>query len=120
MKVAVTSQGGEMSSQVDPRFGRALWFVVVDTDTGESEAIDNTAGVGAMSGAGVTAGQAMSERGVSVVITGHCGPNAYRTLSAAGIKVVAGATGTVAEAVEQYKSGELKAVDGPDVRGHWA
>lgn len=119
MKIAVTAQGNETSSQVDPRFGRARWFVIVDTESGEAEAVDNSSGAGAMSGAGVTAGQVMAERGVTTVITGHCGPNAYRTLAAAGIKVVTGAEGTVAEAVEKFRNGELGGADGPDVQGHW-
>lgn len=119
MKVAVTAQGGELTSQVDPRFGRAQWFVIVDTETGESVAVANAAGVGATSGAGVSAGQLMAERGVGVVLTGHCGPNAYRTLSAAGIEIVTGAAGTVAEVVEKYRNGEFGGAEGPDVQGHW-
>jgi predicted Fe-Mo cluster-binding NifX family protein len=120
MKVAVTSRGSTLDDEVDPRFGRAQKFLVVDTDTGDSEAVDNRQNLEAAQGAGIQAARIVSEHGAEVVITGHCGPNAFRTLSVAGIKVVIGADGTVKDAVEKFKSGELKPTEGADVRGHWA
>jgi len=119
MKIAVTSRGPGLASAVDPRFGRAAGFVVVDTDTGEAKYVDNTQNVNAAQGAGIQAGQKVSELGVEYLVTGHCGPNAFRALSAAGLKVVVGASGTVSEAVEALKSGKLKPTGGPDVEGHW-
>ena len=119
MKVAVTSEGKEMNSQVDPRFGRAAWYVVVDSDTGESEFIDNSDVASASHGAGPQAAKRIAELGVDAVITGHCGPNAFRALNAAGIKVYTNAEGTVSDAVEMMKKGELEASQNPDVRGHW-
>jgi predicted Fe-Mo cluster-binding NifX family protein len=104
MKVAVTAQGGELGSELDPRFGRAKWFVVVDTETDEVEAIDNSTGFNASSGAGIASGQRVADAGAQVVITGHCGPNAERVLSQAGIRIVERTGGTVAEAVDWYRN----------------
>ena len=120
MKVAVTSRGPTLDDEIDPRFGRAQVFLVVDTDTGEFEAVDNKQNLEAAQGAGIQAGRIVADHGAEVLITGHCGPNAFRTLSAAGIKVVLGAEGTVGEAVEKLKKGELKPAGDADVEGHWA
>ena len=95
-----------MTSELDPRFGRAKWFVVVDTDTDDIDSIDNSVGVDASSGAGIASGQRVAEAGAQVVITGHCGPNAERVLTQAGIRIVERTGGTVAEAVEWFKSEE--------------
>lgn len=106
MKVAVTSQGSELASELDPRFGRARWFIVVDTETGAYEAIDNSAGVDAPSGAGISAGQRIADLGVDAVITGHCGPNAERVLNQAGVRIIERTGGTVEEAVEWFRTEE--------------
>jgi predicted Fe-Mo cluster-binding NifX family protein len=119
MKVAVSAMGKTLDSNVDPRFGRAAGFVLVDTETGEYEAIDNTQNLHAMQGAGIQAAQTVSRHAAECVMTGHCGPKAFRTLEAAGIKVVTGVEGTVAEAVEKLKAGELKPSETADVEGHW-
>lgn len=107
MKVAVTAQGSGLQSELDPRFGRAGWFVVFDTDTDTHEAIDNTDGVNASSGAGIASGQRVAESGAKAVITGHCGPNAERVLTSAGIRVVERTGGTVEEAIEWFKKEAL-------------
>jgi predicted Fe-Mo cluster-binding NifX family protein len=120
MKVAISAVGKTLDSAVDPRFGRAAGFVLVDTDTGEHEAIDNSQNLNAMQGAGIQAAQTVSSHHAEYVITGHCGPKAFRALSAAGIKVVTGVDGTVAEAVEKLKAGEVSPSDSADVEGHWA
>ena len=119
MKVAITTQGQDLQSLVDPRFGRAKWFLVVDTETGEFEVVDNEQNVNAMQGAGIQAARTVASKQAEVLITGHCGPNAHHTLTTAGIKIVVGAEGTVAEALEQFQGGRLKTVDSPDVEGHW-
>ena len=119
MKVALTSRGPTLDDQVDPRVGRAQVFLVVDTDTGEFEAVDNRQNLEAAHGAGIQAARIVAEHGAGVVITGHCGPNAFRTLSAAGIDVVVGAEGTVREALESFKTRELRALPNADVEGHW-
>lgn len=120
MKIAVTSTGEDLSSTVDPRFGRARYFVVIDTDSGDFKVIDNSMSANAMQGAGVQAAEAVAREEVKVLVTGHCGPNAHRALKAAGIAVVVGASGSVSEAVQAFESGTLKESEGPDVEGHWA
>lgn len=119
MKIAVTSQGPDMDAAVDPRFGRAKCFIVVDTETGESAVHDNAQNLNAAQGAGIQAGRNVADLGVEAVVTGHVGPKAFTTLRAAGIRVYAGASGTVAEAVQQFKAGRLEAAEGADVQGHW-
>jgi len=119
MKIAVTAQGTDPESQVDPRFGRAKYFVVIDTDSDDFEAVDNAQNLNAAQGAGIQAARNVAELGVEAVLTGHCGPNAFRTLTAAGIKVFTGASGSVKEAVEKFKSGELVEASDADVTGHW-
>ena len=119
MKVAVTSQGSDLSSQVDPRFGRAKNFIVVDTDTDEFSAHDNTQNMNAAQGAGIQAGRTVVDLGVEAVITGNVGPKAFTTLQAGNIKVHPGASGTVKEAVEKFKAGQLPPAGGANVQGHW-
>jgi predicted Fe-Mo cluster-binding NifX family protein len=112
MKICVSSQGNTLDSQVDPRFGRCLYFLVVDTDTLEYEAIKNP-NIDAMGGAGIQSGQLMADKHVKAVITGNVGPNAFQTLQAAGIEVITGASGSVKEVVERYKRGEFKLTKAP-------
>ena len=119
MKVAVTSRGSDLSSQVDPRFGRAANFIVVDTDTDEFSAHDNTQNMNAAQGAGIQAGRTVVDLGVEAVLTGNVGPKAFTTLQAANIKVYPGASGTVKEAVEKFKAGQLSPAGGANVQGHW-
>ena len=120
MKVAVSSVGDTLDSAVDPRFGRAAQFLLVDTDSGEHQLISNAQNLNAAQGAGIQAAQTVAELGVDAVLTGHCGPKAFATLSAAEVTIFPGASGvTVAEAVEKYKSGTLTAASNADVDGHW-
>jgi len=120
MKLAVTSTGREMDSPVDRRFGRARYFIVIDEDGDGFEVIDNTESADLPGGAGVQTADNLARKGVEAVITGHCGPSAYRVLSAAGIKVYVGAGGTVASAVESFRKGLLQESENPDVEGHWS
>jgi len=119
MKIAVTSQGPQMNSTIDPHFGRAKYFVVVDTETGEFSAADNSQNLNAVQGAGIQAGRNVVNLGVAAVITGHVGPKAFSTLQTGGIKIYTGAQGTVAEALEQFKVGKLQETTSADVEGHW-
>mgnify|MGYP006303104309 CR=1 FL=1 len=119
MKIAVSATGNSLDAAVDPRFGRAAKFVLVDTETKDVTSIDNTQNLNAPQGAGIQSAQAVSSLAPDVVLTGHCGPKAFRTLQAADIQVAVGASGTVAEAIEQYEAGKLSAADAPDVEGHW-
>lgn len=117
MKIAITSSGPDLTSQVDPRFGRCAYFILIDTDSNEFEAIENIAAQG-MGGVGIHSGQIMAERKVEVVLTGNCGPNAFQTLQAEGIKVVTGISGTVGEALDKFKSGNFQPVSNPNVTSH--
>ncbi len=119
MKVAVTSQGPYLDSPMDPRFGRARYLVVVETDTGAFSAVDNSPASDAVQGAGIQAGKRVAELGVEALITGHVGPKAFSTLEAAKIKVYTGAAGSVAQAIEQFKKGKLPQAAAADVDGHW-
>jgi predicted Fe-Mo cluster-binding NifX family protein len=118
VKIAITSSGPTLDSQVDPRFGRAQYLLIVNTETLDLEAIENP-NVTAGGGAGVQAAQMVVSRGAEAVLTGNCGPNAYRTLSAADIEIYAGVTGTVRAAVEAFKQGQFSPLSGPSVSGHF-
>ncbi len=112
MKVCVTATSGSMDAQVDPRFGRCKYFLIVDLETMRFEAMPNP-GIGAMGGAGIQAAQTVAKKGVELVITGRLGPNAYETLLAAGVRMITGASGTVKETIEAYKEGRLRETDLP-------
>jgi len=114
MRICITSQGDNLDSAVDPRFGRCQYFVIVDTDSLEFEAVGNS-NISGMGGVGVQSGQLMSEKKVKAVLTGNVGPNAFQTLKAGGIDIVTGVTGSVREAVERYKRDEFKSTNGPSV-----
>ena len=117
MKIAVTSTGTNLTAAVDPRFGRCAYFLFIETENMSVEAVANPSGeLGG--GAGIQSAKLASERNVKAVLTGSCGPNAHQTLSAAGISVMTGLSGTVQEAIAQYLSGELAAASGPDVESH--
>ena len=120
MKVAVTAQGPDVASEVDSRFGRAKYFIVVDTDTGQFTSHDNTQNLNAVQGAGIQAAQNVVSLGVNAVITGNVGPKAFTTLQANNVKTYTSATGSMSDAVEQLKAGRLECVSKPNVVGHWA
>jgi len=117
MKVAVSSTGNSLDSSVDPRFGRCPVILIVDTETLKVEALSNTS-IELAHGAGIGAAQAVASKGINAVITGSVGPNAYSALNAAGIKVYTGFNGTVRDAVERLRKGELSDTTGPTVGGH--
>ncbi|UCC69266.1 MAG: NifB/NifX family molybdenum-iron cluster-binding protein [Armatimonadota bacterium] len=116
MKVAVTSSGPTLDSEVDPRFGRAQYLLIVNTETLDVEPVQNP-NVAAGGGAGVQAAQMVVSKGAEAVLTGGCGPNAYRTLHAANVKVYAGVTGSVSDAVEAFKRGQFSPLSNPSVPG---
>lgn len=119
MKVAVTSKGKTMDSQVDPRFGRAAYILVVDTETQVFEVMDNSENVNAFKGAGIQAATMISEKGAKALLTGFCGPNAFKILNAADIDVANNVDGTVKEAVTAFTRGDLTFADKANVEGHW-
>jgi len=105
MKICITSQGDNLDSQVDPRFGRCKYFIIVDPETMEFEAIENP-NINAFGGAGTDSAQIIASKGVEIVLTGDVGPNASRALESAGIKVITGITGSVKDIIEKYKKGD--------------
>jgi predicted Fe-Mo cluster-binding NifX family protein len=119
MKIAVTATGTDVNSAMDPRFGRAQYILILNEDGSLEEAVDNSAGVGAMRGAGIQAGKLLADRKVDVLITGNCGPNAFKTLQAAGIKVVVEQSGSVKDAVERLNRHEVTFAEAPNAEAHW-
>lgn len=111
-RICVTSSGDSLESQIDPRFGRCAYFIIVDPKTQEFQAVSNEAAM-ASGGAGIRAAQIVSEHDVEAVITGSVGPNAYPALQNAGIKILTGASGTVKSAVESYSAGVLEEISTP-------
>jgi predicted Fe-Mo cluster-binding NifX family protein len=119
MKIAVTSQGTNLDSKVDPRFGRAAYILIVDTETFEFEALDNKENVDALKGAGIQAASMVNDTGAEVLLTGYCGPKAFMTLEAANIRVANDVEGTVRDAVISFNEGKLTYADKANVEGQW-
>lgn len=118
MKIAVTSTGPDLNAMVDSRLGRCQYFIIVDPETMEFEVVQNT-NISAMHGAGIQTAQMIANKGVSLVLTGNCGPNAFQTLSAAGIQVITGVSGQIKEAIERYKKGEFQSINQPNAPSHF-
>ncbi len=119
MKIAVTSQGKDLNAQVDQRFGRAAYILVVDSENEEFQVLDNNENVNAMKGAGIQAASNVVNSGAKVLLTGFCGPNAFKALQAGKVAVANDAAGTVREAVKSYLEGKLSHADSANVEGHW-
>jgi predicted Fe-Mo cluster-binding NifX family protein len=119
MKVAVTSKGVILDSEVDPRFGRAPYIMVVDTETMKFEAMDNSVNVNAFKGAGIQAATMVCEKGAEVLMTGYCGPKAFTTLQAGGVKVVNDVTGTIRDAIAALKVGKVTYATSANKEAHW-
>lgn len=117
MKVAISATGPSIDAEVDPRFGRCQYIIVTDPDTMELEATEN-ANIMAGGGAGISTAQTVASMEAQVVLTGNCGPNAYQTLSAAGIQVITGVSGNIKQAIEDYKAGKFQATSGPSTGAH--
>jgi len=114
MKICVTSKGDKLDSDVDPRFGRCRYFIIVDNETFEFEAIKNP-NIDGMGGVGIQSAQLIARENVKVVITGNVGPNAFQTLQVAGVDIFTGASGSVKEQIEKYNKGEFKETKTPSV-----
>ncbi len=119
MKIAITSTGATLDATVDSRFGRAAMFVLYDLDNDSFEVVDNIQNLNAAQGAGIQAAQNVFNMGAGALITGHCGPKAYAALNAAGVKIYAGADGSVESMLAKYRAGELAESNEADVEGHW-
>jgi len=118
MKIAVTATAPDLQAQIDPRFGRCPYFLIVETDDLSFHAVENP-NLTLSSGAGIQSAQLLAEHGVKQVLTGNCGPNAHQTLVAAGIDVIVGCLGALREVIEQYKAGNLGTASEANVPGHF-
>ncbi|MFC1918514.1 NifB/NifX family molybdenum-iron cluster-binding protein [Chloroflexota bacterium] len=118
MKIAVSASGPGLDAEVDPRFGRCQHFIIIDPNTMEFEEVSNS-GATAGGGAGISTAQMITGKGVEAVVTGNCGPNAFQVLSAAGIKIAVGASGSIRDAIQSYKAGLLQPISQSNVSGHF-
>jgi predicted Fe-Mo cluster-binding NifX family protein len=119
MKLAVTSETNRTESPVDPRFGRAKYFMICDESSGSWEWIDNQQNMDAAQGAGIQSAANVVNAGCEVLITGHCGPKAFTALQKAGVSVYTVSDCTVQNAIDLYKKGALQKLESADVQGHW-
>ncbi len=119
MKIAITSSGKTLDDDVDPRFGRARYFLIYETESGELNAVENSQNLNAAQGAGIQAGQSVAATGATALLTGNCGPKAFQVLGQAGITVYIKVGGKVRQAIDDLKAGKLTAADGANVEGHW-
>jgi len=117
MKIAVSARGQDLEAQIDPRFGRAPYFLLVDLDTMECQAVPSQAST--TQGAGIQAATLVASHQPAAVLTGNCGPNAFKLLKTAGISVVLGVTGRVKDAVQSFRAGTLKPADRRNVASPW-
>ena len=118
MKIAISATGPALDAEVDPRFGRCQHFILIDPETMQFEALENSSAVVA-GGAGISAAQMVAGQGVKAVLTGNCGPNAYQVLSASGIQVITGVSGIVKDAVKKYREGEFQSSSQANVPDHF-
>lgn len=117
MKICITAQGPTLEAPVDSRFGRCANFVFVDPKTMQMETTPNP-GAMAGGGAGIQAAQLVVDRGATAVLTGHVGPNAYNALTASGVEIFLGVTGSVKNAVDQFREGKLSKAASPTGPSH--
>jgi predicted Fe-Mo cluster-binding NifX family protein len=118
MKIAISSTGDTLDSQVAPRFGRAAYFIIVDPESMDFHVVENK-NTDATGGAGIHSAKIVIDAQAQAVLTGNCGPNAQRTLSAADVKLYTGVTGTISEAIELFKAGSLVETTEPNVQSHF-
>jgi predicted Fe-Mo cluster-binding NifX family protein len=108
MKIAFTTSGTDLTAPFDSRFGRTPKFLICDLQSDSYEVIDNQQNQNSAQGAGIQAAETIIRRGAKVLVTGHCGPKAFRVLQA------------VALALEKFKNSELRELSAANVEGHWA
>jgi predicted Fe-Mo cluster-binding NifX family protein len=117
LKIVITTTAPSIESEVDPRFGRSAYLLLVDPETQEWQAFPNP-GVNAPGGAGIQAAQFVVDHEPNAVVSGDFGPNAYDALKAAGISMhLFGPCRTVLETIQRFKSGQLEPLAAPAGRG---
>lgn len=120
MKIVFTTSGEDLSGLLDSRFGRSPRFLVYDLEQETFTIIDNRQNLNAAQGAGIQSAETVARSGAKALVTGHCGPKAFRALQAAGVEIFNCTAPTVAEALEQYRAGSLTRAAAADVDGHQA
>jgi len=120
LKIAFTTSGVTLDAPLDSRFGRAPRFLLYNMENGSFEIIDNAQNLGAAQGAGIQSAETLLRAGADALVTGHCGPKAFRVLSAAGVAVYNTTVATVQEALNAYKAGKLEPADEANAEGHWS
>ena len=118
MKVAITAKGTDLDAEVDPRFGRAAYFLIIDSESLDVLALDNKQNANSLKGAGIQAASVLAEHKAEILLTGYCGPNAFKTLQAAGIQVANDATGTVRECLQAFLAGKMTIAESANAEGH--
>lgn len=119
MKIAVSSQGKDLQSPLDPRFGRARYFILLDTETGAFSVLDNRVNLEAAQGAGIQAAKKIIDSGAVALVTGHVGPKAFDDLKAGAVKIYTAGSGNVGDLIEQCQAGLLEQAFAAGVAGHW-
>jgi len=117
MKIAISSTGPDLESEIDPRFGRCQYFMIVDLDDMSFEAVANT-NLSQGSGVGIQSSKVVADKGAKAVLTGNVGPKAFQALSAGGLEIITGVSGIVREAAQKYKNGRLQAANKPNAQSH--
>lgn len=118
MKIALTATASSLKAEMESRFGRTPYFILVDPETMEYETLKNPA-ASAGGGAGIQAAQTVLDHQAKAVISGNIGPNAMRVLQSAGVKVYLGKPASVKELIEEYKQGKLSPVDQANRPSHF-
>jgi predicted Fe-Mo cluster-binding NifX family protein len=120
MKVAITASGEDLNSPVDRVFGRARYFVITDPEETNVEVLENNQNVNAAQGAGIQSARQIANKSVDVVLTGNVGPNAFKALEAASIRVFQFESDilTIRDALTAWKEGRLQEVKAPTAKGH--
>ncbi|MFH1349565.1 MAG: NifB/NifX family molybdenum-iron cluster-binding protein [Pseudomonadota bacterium] len=119
MRIAITTQGDDLGAEVDLRFGRAPKFLLVDTETMAFKLIENSQSLDLPQGAGIQSAQNLIQHNPEVVLTGFCGPKAFKVLEAAKVKVVVGVGGKIGDVIQAYLDGKYQTAERPNVEGHW-
>lgn len=121
MKIALSSMDGSPDSALELRFGRAKYFVIYDTEKSEFSKCENASSADAAQGAGIQAARNVVESGASAVISGHCGPKAFKALASASVKIflIEESGLSIKAALDRYLSGKLTESSNADVEGHW-
>lgn len=119
MKIAFTTAGNDLSAPLDSRFGRAPKFLVYDMEHESFEIFDNEKNLNATQGAGIQSAETVARLGAGALVSGHCGPKAFRVLQAAGVQIFTAGSQTVQEALEAYRAGTLHEAAAADVESHW-